>query len=90
MVLVGLYSRPTTVSFLDIVTTEKEVLGSFSHVYDEDFAGALALLGRGAVQAEPIISDRVPLRDSLGRGLLALAREPEAHLKIVVSGRAGT
>src|ERR687886_201685 len=90
VVLVGLYPRPTSVSFLDIVTTEKEVLGSFSHVYDEDFAGALALLGRGAVQAEPIISDRVALRDALEHGLLALEREPEAHLKILVSGRPGT
>jgi (R,R)-butanediol dehydrogenase/meso-butanediol dehydrogenase/diacetyl reductase len=90
VVLVGLYARPTSVALLDIVTTEKEVLGSFSHVYDEDFAGALALLGRGAVQAEPIISDRVALRDALEQGLLALHREPEAHLKILVSGRPGT
>jgi threonine dehydrogenase-like Zn-dependent dehydrogenase len=59
-------------------------------VYDEDFAAALELLGRGAVRAEPIISDRVPLADALQRGLLALEREPEAHLKIVVSPRAGT
>ena len=28
------------------------MIGSLSHVYDEDFA-ALALLGRGAVEAEP-------------------------------------
>jgi (R,R)-butanediol dehydrogenase/meso-butanediol dehydrogenase/diacetyl reductase len=90
VVLVGLYARPTTVPFLDLVTTEKEVVGSFSHVYDEDFAAALALLGRGAVRAEPIISDRVPLPDALERGLLALEREPDAHLKILVSARAGT
>jgi (R,R)-butanediol dehydrogenase/meso-butanediol dehydrogenase/diacetyl reductase len=90
VVLVGLYSRPTTVPFLDIVTTEKEMLGSFSHVYDEDFASALALLGRGTVQTEPIISDRVALHDALEHGLLALEREPEAHLKILVSARAGT
>ena len=89
VVLVGLYARPTTVPFLDLVTTEKEVVGSFSHVYDEDFAAALALLGRGAVRAEPIISDRVPLPDALERGLLALEREPDAHLKILVSARAG-
>jgi threonine dehydrogenase-like Zn-dependent dehydrogenase len=78
------------VPFLDIVTTEKEMLGSFSHVYDEDFASALALLGRGTVQTEPIISDRVALHDALEHGLLALEREPEAHLKILVSARAGT
>jgi threonine dehydrogenase-like Zn-dependent dehydrogenase len=78
------------VSFLDVVTTEKAVLGSFSHVYGEDFTGALALLGLGAVQAGPIISDRVALHDALEHGLVALECEPEADLKILVSARAGT
>jgi threonine dehydrogenase-like Zn-dependent dehydrogenase len=89
VVLVGLYGGPTSLSCLEIVTTEKELLGSFSHVYDEDFAAALALLGRGVVRAEPIISDRVPLAEAVERGLLALEREPDRHLKIVVSVRAG-
>jgi len=84
VVLVGLYPEPTSVPFLNVVGTEKELIGSLSHVYDEDFAAALGLLERGAVRADPIISDRVPLGDALEGGLLALAREPDAHLKILV------
>ena len=87
VVLVGIYPEPASVSFLDVVTTEKELLGSFSHVYDEDFAAALTLLQHGGVQVEPIISDRIPLDQAVERGLAALEREPEAHLKILVSPR---
>ena len=84
VVLVGIYGRPSEVHCLDVVGTEKELIGSLSHVYDEDFAAALALLGRGAVRAEPLISDRVPLARAVEDGLLALLREPAAHLKILI------
>jgi (R,R)-butanediol dehydrogenase/meso-butanediol dehydrogenase/diacetyl reductase len=83
-VLVGVYGSPGTLDFMRLVGAEKELLGSLSHVYDEDFAAALALLGRGAVRAEPLVSDRVPLGRALEDGLLALMREPEAHLKILI------
>jgi len=84
VVLVGIYGRPSTLDFLDVVGTEKEIIGSLSHVYDEDFAAAVSLLGRGAVRAEPLVSDRVPLSRALDDGILALMREPEKHLKILI------
>jgi (R,R)-butanediol dehydrogenase/meso-butanediol dehydrogenase/diacetyl reductase len=84
VVLVGIYGRPSTFDFLDVVGTEKEMIGSLSHVYDEDFAAAVSLLGRGAVRAEPLVSDRVPLSRALDDGILALMREPEEHLKILI------
>lgn len=84
VVLVGIYGGPSEIRFLDLVGGEKELIGSLSHVYDEDFAAALALLGRGVVRAEPLVSDRVPLARALEDGLLALMREPEAHLKILI------
>lgn len=84
VVMVGIYGEPSTIRFLDVVAAEKELIGSLSHVYDEDFAAALALLGRGAVRADPLISDRVPLARALDDGLLALVHEPAAHLKILI------
>ena len=84
VVLVGIYGHVGSFNFLDLVGTEKEMLGSLSHVYDEDFAAAVDLLGRGAVRTEPLVSDRVPLGRALDDGLLALMREPEAHLKILI------
>lgn len=90
VVLVGIYGEPSTVRFLDVVAAEKELIGSLSHVYDEDFAAALALLGHGAVRADPLVSDRVPLARALDDGLLALVREPAAHLKILIQPSAPT
>jgi (R,R)-butanediol dehydrogenase/meso-butanediol dehydrogenase/diacetyl reductase len=84
VVLVGIYGWPGTLDFLDVVGTEKEIIGSLSHVYDEDFAAAVSLLERGAVLAEPLVSDRVPLSRALDDGIIALMREPEKHLKILI------
>ena len=84
VVLVGVYGEAGAFDFLEVVGTEKEIIGSLSHVYDEDFTGALALLGRGAVRVEPLVSDRVPLDRALEDGLLSLMREPERHLKVLI------
>ena len=89
MALVGIYGHAVPFNLLDLVGTEKEMIGSLSHVYDEDFAAAVDLLGRGAVRAEPLVSDRVPLGRALDDGLLALMREPEAHLKILIQPDGG-
>jgi (R,R)-butanediol dehydrogenase / meso-butanediol dehydrogenase / diacetyl reductase len=83
-VLVGIHRQPLTIQPLDMVLGETEVVGSLSHVYDEDFRVALSLLGRGAVRAEPVISDRIPLERAVEDGIRALAEEPQKHLKIVV------
>jgi len=48
----------------------------------------LRLLGRGAVQAAPLITDRIPLGAAVTGGLTLLRDEPEKHLKILV-GAAG-
>jgi (R,R)-butanediol dehydrogenase/meso-butanediol dehydrogenase/diacetyl reductase len=84
VVLVGLYQRAVGFEFLSLVEHERELIGSMSHVYDDDFRAALALLGSGQVWVEPLVSDRVPLHRALDDGLLALAREPERHLKILI------
>jgi (R,R)-butanediol dehydrogenase/meso-butanediol dehydrogenase/diacetyl reductase len=89
VVLVGIYGQTAAFDFLEVVGTEKEIIGSLSHVYDEDFAAAVNLLGRGAVEAEQLVSDRVPLSRALDDGLLALMREPEAHLKILIEPNRG-
>lgn len=86
MVLVGLLSEPLMVDALSIVTGEREIIGSLSHVYDTDFAKAISLLSLGLVNAEPLISHRVKLVDTL-TAFAALAAHPADHLKVVVSPR---
>jgi threonine dehydrogenase-like Zn-dependent dehydrogenase len=69
---------------MDIVGQEKSIIGSLSHVWNEDFRIALGLMGRGAVQAAPLITDRIPLAATVTGGLELLRDEPEKHLKILV------
>jgi (R,R)-butanediol dehydrogenase/meso-butanediol dehydrogenase/diacetyl reductase len=83
-VVLGIGTRPATVPPLDLVVGEKSIIGSLSHVWDEDFRIALGLLGRGAVQAAPLISDRIPLGAAVSGGLALLRDEPAKHVKILV------
>ncbi len=87
VVLVGIYGGPVTLDALSIVTTEREIIGSLSHVYDEDFKTAIGLLADGSVRAEPVITHRVPIERALEDGLLALANHPENHIKILIRSR---
>jgi (R,R)-butanediol dehydrogenase/meso-butanediol dehydrogenase/diacetyl reductase len=84
IVLVGLPVAPTSFNFFQIVTTEKEIIGSLSHVYDEDYATAIRWLGDGRIQAEPLISARVPLANLLAGGLERLERRPAETLKVLI------
>ncbi len=84
VVLVGLPVGPTTFNFFHVVATEKEVIGSLSHVYDEDYFTAIRWLGDGRVLAEPLISARVPLSRLIVDGLERLEQRPSETLKVII------
>ena len=83
-VLLGLGTRPVSVLPMDLVGAEKSIIGSLSHVWDTDFRIALGLMGRGVVQAAPLVTDRIPITAAVSGGLELLRDEPEKHLKILV------
>lgn len=62
---------------MDLVAEEKSILDSLSQVWDTDFRIALGLMGRGAVQAVPLVTDRLPLSAAVSGGLELLRDEPE-------------
>ena len=84
IVLVGIPVAPSTINFFDVVFTEKEIIGSLSHVYDEDYATAIHWLGDGRIQAEPLISVRVPLERLVEDGLERLAQRAAETLKVII------
>lgn len=84
IVLVGLPVAPTTFNFFHVVATEKEIIGSLSHVYDEDYVTAVRWLGDGRVLAEPLISARIALHDLVQAGLDRLETRPSETLKVIV------
>lgn len=84
-VLLGVFDAPVPVDMMDLLLGEKRIVASLSHVYDTDFATAVSLIERGAVETEPLITDRIALGDVVEQGFKALVAEPEAHLKIIVT-----
>ena len=85
IVLVGLHDEPVPMRLLPVVIGELEIIGSFSHVYDEDFGPAVELLSTGKINAEPLITARIALDDLVSHGLDELAASKSRHLKILVS-----
>jgi (R,R)-butanediol dehydrogenase / meso-butanediol dehydrogenase / diacetyl reductase len=85
--LVGIGKQPAFLNALDVVQQEKTIVGSFSHVCSEDFTGALAMIGSGAIRWDGMLT-WVPLARSLDEGLLALERQPHRYLKIMISPEA--
>ena len=84
IVLVGLPVKQTPINFFAVVSSEKEVIGCLSHVYDEDYATAVRWLGDGRVLAEPLISVRLPLEALVSEGLHRLENHPDETLKVII------
>jgi (R,R)-butanediol dehydrogenase/meso-butanediol dehydrogenase/diacetyl reductase len=84
IVLVGIPVAATTFNFFEVVFTEKEIIGSLSHVYDEDYATAVHWLADGRIHAEPLISVRIPLERLIEEGLERLAQRATETLKVLV------
>lgn len=85
--LLTLRNEPVPINFFQFVCDEIELIGSFSHVYDEDFAAAVKLLGDGRIDAAPFITGRIGLDDIVEKGLEELLRDKAGNIKILVSPR---
>ncbi|HZQ26523.1 MAG TPA: 2,3-butanediol dehydrogenase [Acidimicrobiales bacterium] len=89
-VLLGVFDDTVPIDMVDFLMHEKTVTTSLSHVYDQDFTNAVSLIDRGAVQLDPLVTDRISLAEVIEKGFKALVAEPGEHLKVVVlpNGRA--
>ncbi len=86
-VIVGLSSTPAIVDLFALAGSEKEVLGSLSHIADEDFVAAVRLLASGVLTAERIGAVKVPLESAVTDGFDVFER-PNAPVKILVGSQA--
>ena len=82
IVLVGLVTETVPANLLGLLAHEKEIIGSSAYV--DEFPEAIRLLADRRVRVEPLITATVPLADGVARGLEALLRREEAHIKILV------
>jgi (R,R)-butanediol dehydrogenase/meso-butanediol dehydrogenase/diacetyl reductase len=86
-VVLGVHDRPREIDLLAMLMDERVVLASLSHGMNEDYLPAIELLHERKVDIEPLITDRVPLRDAVERGFKALVEDPESHLKVLIDCR---
>jgi (R,R)-butanediol dehydrogenase/meso-butanediol dehydrogenase/diacetyl reductase len=84
-VVLGVFGGTVPLDMLDFLTGEKRILASLSHVYDTDFATAVSLIDKGALQLEPLITDRIGLAEVVTAGFDPLVAEPSSHLKVIVN-----
>ena len=85
IVLVGLHDAPVPIQLVSVVIGEQELIGSFSHVYDQDFGPAVDLIASGKIVVEPLITAQISIDDLVLQGLEELASTKARHLKILVS-----
>jgi (R,R)-butanediol dehydrogenase/meso-butanediol dehydrogenase/diacetyl reductase len=85
VVMIGLHNEPVGINLFPVVCREISIRGSFSHIYDEDFAEAVDLLGAGKIQANPLITARLGIDDLVEKGFEELLRNKSEHLKILIS-----
>jgi (R,R)-butanediol dehydrogenase/meso-butanediol dehydrogenase/diacetyl reductase len=85
IILVGLVPEAVPVNLLGLLAHEKELIGSSAYV--DEFPEAIRLLADKRVRIDPLVTARVPLADGVTRGLEALLRREEGHIKILVTPR---
>lgn len=90
MVILGLHNEPTPINFFPLVCREITIKGSFSHIYNEDFADAVDIIGSDKIEVESLISARISLDDIVEKGLNELLEHKSKYLKILVSPRLKT
>jgi (R,R)-butanediol dehydrogenase/meso-butanediol dehydrogenase/diacetyl reductase len=80
--VVGLALQPIEVPFIRLWGQEKEMI--FSSGYEDEFPAAIAFLADKRIDAEPLISARIPLDDLVEKGIKPLMKEPDKNVKILV------
>ena len=81
----GLVPEAVPVNLLGLLAHEKELIGSSAYV--DEFPEAIRLLAEKRVRIAPLVTARVPLDQAVTRGLDALLRREEGHIKILITPR---
>jgi len=83
IVMVGMALKPIEVPFFRLWGHEKEITTCTGYV--DEYPAALAFLADRRVQVEPMITGKIRLEDFIEKGLKEMIRNPERHLKILVT-----
>ncbi|MCM3352186.1 butanediol dehydrogenase, partial [Bacillus velezensis] len=81
-VMVGIFEEPAPFNFFDIVSTEKEVIGSLA--YNGEFADVIRFIADGRIDVQPLITGRIALGDIVAHGFEELVNHKDRNVKIIV------
>ena len=82
-VIVGVFEEPSPFNFFSLSGTDKRVVGSLTYTL-EDFKGLAALMVKGAIKAESLITGKIELKDIIEKGFLELINNKDQNIKILV------
>lgn len=82
VVMTGVFPEASSLNFLEVVATEKTIIGALG--YAGEFADVIAMLSDGRLKAEPLISREIPLADIVRGGFEELERNKAQNVKILV------
>jgi (R,R)-butanediol dehydrogenase/meso-butanediol dehydrogenase/diacetyl reductase len=83
IILLGVHFDPVAISFLQVISKEANLRGSFGYSFTE-FKEVLLLLEQGKFQPELLISKKVKLENAVQEGFLELLSKEKRVVKILV------
>lgn len=84
-IVVGLSFGEAALDLNLLLMGETEVIGSAGRLHREDYPALIALMQRGVIDAEAMITSRISLDDIVEEGFEAMRKHRERELKILVS-----
>ena len=81
--MVGMALKPLEVPFFRLWGHEKEITTCTGYV--DEYPAALAFLADRRVLVEPMITEKIQLKDFIEKGLKEMIRRPERCIKILVT-----
>ncbi len=82
-VIVGIFEEASAFNFFSLSGTDKRVMGTLTYTI-EDFKGLAALMDKGLIKADPLITGRIELKDIMEKGFLELINNKDENIKILV------
>ena len=82
-IIVGIFEEPSSFNFFTLSGTDKKVMGTLAYTI-EDFKGLAALMAKGIIKAENLITGKIELKDIMEKGFLELINNKDENIKILV------
>lgn len=82
IVQVGVFVKPASVDFLQLLLGEKRIV--FSNAFRDEFPVAMALMADGRINGKGMITKKISLDNLVSEGFEELVNNSDKHIKIMV------